>query len=360
MGDGLKKIFGLLILLPTVVCASSSGPLGPKTGTDNAASGTVAWSGPGNIVAEDGALSTATLTDVHAFDSAVYLLQAGSIVGTNHLSGTEWPSSLAYSSYGGSADLWGTGWVAADINNGNFGAVLQASSCVATPQFTHYLQATDFGFAIPSNTRIDGILLEIKKAEVGGCGITDGGGASFVAGTEISTPDGRVPIERIQRGDVVWSFSNEVPHHFTPNVVRQVWSHSVEYVLNLRTKSNRITTTPEHKFFTGSNYSEAKYLAPSAKVMTQTRYGMITNRIEKNEGQRKKAEVYEFSLDAEPHNYIANGFGVHNPAACATGECAVVDYMRITVTYTVLPQIGTNAGNGSIGTNAGAGQIKFQ
>jgi hypothetical protein len=55
------------------------------------------------------------------------LVKGGVIGGTNRAAGGGWPANDAYSSYGGSADLWGRTWSAADINNSNFGVAVSAT-----------------------------------------------------------------------------------------------------------------------------------------------------------------------------------------------------------------------------------------
>ncbi len=55
-------------------------------------------------------------------DYAVQLLKAGTLQATNYAdTGTTYPTALTTVSYGGTANLWGTTWTVADINNANFG-----------------------------------------------------------------------------------------------------------------------------------------------------------------------------------------------------------------------------------------------
>jgi hypothetical protein len=61
-------------------------------------------------------------------DDDVYLLKAGAVSGSDHASGTDWPTSDGTRSYGDSDDLWGTTWTAAQINASNFGLRIQADS----------------------------------------------------------------------------------------------------------------------------------------------------------------------------------------------------------------------------------------
>jgi Tfp pilus assembly protein PilX len=54
-------------------------------------------------------------------DRDVYLVKAGTPLGTDHASAGDWNASDFVRTYGGSTDLWGTTWTPADINAGNFG-----------------------------------------------------------------------------------------------------------------------------------------------------------------------------------------------------------------------------------------------
>lgn len=146
---------------------SSQGPLFPTTGTDNSSSGTVAWSNPGRITADDGSSADALLggnaishyiqgvgfgftipagatiqgiqVDVkcesqgggggQSIDNAVFLLKAGAQAGANQATGSNLPTgALAYVTYGGPSNLWGTTWTQSDINNANFGVIWQAKN----------------------------------------------------------------------------------------------------------------------------------------------------------------------------------------------------------------------------------------
>jgi hypothetical protein len=70
---------------------------------------------------------TAVDTDWSIFDVLVQLSKtSGSVVGTNKQVGTEYPEAFAYASYGGSTDLWGASWTAAEINATGFGVAFAA------------------------------------------------------------------------------------------------------------------------------------------------------------------------------------------------------------------------------------------
>lgn len=60
-------------------------------------------------------------------DNNVQLIKAGVTGGTNNASAAAWSTTEAVTEYGGSSDLWGRTWTAADINNSNFGVSFAAN-----------------------------------------------------------------------------------------------------------------------------------------------------------------------------------------------------------------------------------------
>lgn len=154
------------------------GPLGGLTATNDSSVGTVAWGNPLNVLLEDGSHATAVLLlgEVSQYlrasqfqfgigndstilgitveikrvasllsatqDSAVRLFKAGTPVGTDHASGTSWPTTAAFATYGGSADLWGTTWTPADINASGFGVGLAATALLGVTASLDYIRLT--------------------------------------------------------------------------------------------------------------------------------------------------------------------------------------------------------------------------
>lgn len=330
-----------IIFLPTTAFSYvqySSGPNGTGTGANDTSSGSIAWDTPGNITAEDATVTKLDAGDAHVFDNAVKLVKGGTISGNNNFSTAEWPASLTYSSYGSSSDMWGLTFSPSDINSSNFGAVIQTSACAGTPVTSNYLKGTNFSFSIPTNAIIVGIVLEIKKSEGGACLGAGGGGASFVAGTKIATPDGDVNIENLKEGDVVYSYDPVTGNKWINRIVK-AWNHIARELLFLRTHDNLVLTTPDHKILSKDGYKRADQLSGNF-VMTQTRQATVYQKVRDITPLKKREQVYEFALKNEPHNYSANGFVVHNPPpACVAGTCANVDYMRITVYYQIPGQL---------------------
>jgi hypothetical protein len=154
------------------------------------------------------------------FDNTVKLVKAGTPVGTDHSSGSAWPFTLTYNTYGSSSDLWGTSWTPADINNALFGfsiSVFNNSLTTAkapgvdfiriTVSYTipsggtavsDLLQGTNFGFAIPATNSVTGILVEIKGLQPAG----NPSGSQLIVnllknGTVISSAKGNIQLPTV-------------------------------------------------------------------------------------------------------------------------------------------------------------------
>lgn len=61
-------------------------------------------------------------------DNSIKIVKGGVISGTEKSTGSTWPTSLSYTTYGGSGDLWGSTWTYGDINSTGFGVVISAKS----------------------------------------------------------------------------------------------------------------------------------------------------------------------------------------------------------------------------------------
>lgn len=88
----------------------------------------------------------------NAQDEDVYIVKGGSPVGDDNAAAGNWPSSDAYTTYGGASDLWGTTWSDTDINASTFGVQIRA---LAT------------GFV---DARIDHVRITVYYTEGGGGG----------------------------------------------------------------------------------------------------------------------------------------------------------------------------------------------
>jgi hypothetical protein len=168
-----SKVVLLLLACFALMSATTLGQITtsatfPTTGANVTGIGSVAWTNPGRIVANDDSYATAAITSsagsnysqgsgfgfaipadatingllvtigrktssgTTIYDNTVQLVKAGTIVGENKASTTAWGSSESAATYGGAADLWGTTWTPTDINTSTFGVALSAKNTSST------------------------------------------------------------------------------------------------------------------------------------------------------------------------------------------------------------------------------------
>lgn len=136
----------------------SAGPGSPSAAADDTTVGTSIWSNPTNVFANDASYATntvnanaasdyldatgfgfnvpsdATIVGVKAEverkadsasllrDNSVKILKSGTVTGSDRAdTGTFWPTTEAYASYGSASDMWGATLTPADVNASNFG-----------------------------------------------------------------------------------------------------------------------------------------------------------------------------------------------------------------------------------------------
>lgn len=89
-------------------------------------------------------------------DNAVRLyLPTGTFGATNKALGGTWPTTDAYSTYGGVSDVWGETLRPIDVNDANFGVAISASAALAaTMQIDHVRITVNYTpLAMPHNTQ---------------------------------------------------------------------------------------------------------------------------------------------------------------------------------------------------------------
>jgi len=149
----------------------SEGPRYPGSVAEDTTFGYVSWNNYNNILVADGSFmtangstdmyyakttnysfgipGTATITGIKAevylkamadddgnvgyvTDASVKLVKSGTAVGDNKARATganhlgHWSTTLTYITYGGEAEMWGTSWTPAQINDSNFGLAFSA------------------------------------------------------------------------------------------------------------------------------------------------------------------------------------------------------------------------------------------
>ena len=157
------------------------GPNNATSGVNVTGIGTVAWTNPGNALANDNSFATiavnnatsnylqtsgygfsipsdATITGILVTigrfqnttaggndirDTEVRLLKSGTVTGSNlAVTGTEWPTTEGAATYGSTSNLWGTTWTPAEINASNFGVALAVNSTNSRTGSVDYITVT--------------------------------------------------------------------------------------------------------------------------------------------------------------------------------------------------------------------------
>ncbi len=311
--------------------ATNSGARSAGTLADDATVGSVAWTNPSNAQTSDDVYttstgigvvshylkatnygfsipSTATINGIYVelekkaantvTDNEIKIIKANGVLGnTNKLSGSTWPISDTYSTYGGSADLWGESWTYADIND------------------------ADFGVAVSVNVT--------------------GTGGSFHEDVMVLTPFGEKKIKDLKRGDFVWSFNDKQGTMEIKEVIGS-WSFPIEVDNNryfyIYANGKVTKATENHRYYVNGDYIRADELKVG-DILTD--FNLSTYPIEKIEIVSNTVDlVWDIEVQ-DNHNFYANGILVHNPPSAT----AYIDHARITVYYST-PAPGQGGGGG--------------
>jgi hypothetical protein len=119
--------------------------------------------------------------------------------------------------------------------------------------------------------------------------------ACFVAGTEISTPEGAVAIEQMAFGDQVISLG-------TVNEVTELHDMGEADIYELHTPSCTVETTQTEVFMTPDGKKPLTELSEGESVMTVNGFELITSIVETG----RKEKVYELELTGD-NMFYANG-----------------------------------------------------
>lgn len=119
--------------------------------------------------------------------------------------------------------------------------------------------------------------------------------ACFVAGTEISTPEGAVAIEQMAFGDQVISLD-------TVNEVQELHDMGEADIYELNTPSFAVETTQTEVFMTPDGKKPLTKLSEGESVMTVNGFELITSIVETG----RKEKVYELELTGD-NMFYANG-----------------------------------------------------
>ncbi len=155
----------------TQASALTAGPNSPGAAFNDVSFGTVAWTNPGNALASDDSYAVAApgggftnYLEANNFnlgiptsaiidgievaiekrsvggtvvDGRVRIVKGGVVGATDRSNGAFWATVDTVVTYGGSSDLWGETWTAADVNAGSFGVAISATDNVDTAAIDH-------------------------------------------------------------------------------------------------------------------------------------------------------------------------------------------------------------------------------
>ncbi|MBL7050528.1 Hint domain-containing protein, partial [Candidatus Woesearchaeota archaeon] len=145
-----------------------------------------------------------------------------------------------------------------------------------------------------------------------------GGGGCFLEGTKIKTLKGETAIEKIQQGDIVYSYDTET-NRLVENVVNELLVHE-DYkdkgVILTLSNYEKLYVTLNHAFYSDSDevfkqlkdFKDNELLSYYNKIMKK----MESVTIKRIDPIGSFDIEYNLELEKEPRNYFANGVLVHN------------------------------------------------
>lgn len=283
--------------------------MSPLTTVDDSTIGTVAWSNPNNSQVSDVVYATAS-TNATLSDNSIKMVKGGTIGGTDQSAAATWSidPTETYDSFGSASNMWGQTLVPSDVNGSTFGVALGVKFGAT---ISHYLKATNFGFNVPTTATIVGNVAQFQRTSV----------TCFIKGTKVSTPRGKVNIEDIEPGDMVFAARNG-------KILRvlAVSKNSSKQHFILKTEHRRVGATAEHPFLTTKGWRTAEKLKIGDRLRTEDGIEILTNK------ELITEETFVYNLTVEnPHTYIANGFAVHNYITWT----AKVDFIIMQVYFTM-------------------------
>ena len=242
---------------------AKTGPNNPATVNEDSIIGTVTWTNENNAKTSNNSYATATLdsdgqithylkatdfgysipagatidgiqvdverkesgSSLRISDNSVRLVKNGTISGDDKSTGTNWPNSDAYKSYGGPADLWGTTWTADDINNATTGFVISAihdNTSNSRDLSVDHIRMTVYYTPDITAPTLNPVSIASDNANPAYAKVGDLVTLSFTSSEDIQTPtvmiDG-VAADTIAGGPTIWTASRDMTGADTEAVV---------------------------------------------------------------------------------------------------------------------------------------------
>ena len=129
-------------------------------------------------------------------------------------------------------------------------------------------------------------------------------GGCFIAGTGIDTPDGIVPIEILEIGDMVKTYDLKNSKQ-KKSKVTETYKHNVDGYLII---NDIIKTTVYHPFYSDGQWIKAGDLSIGDKIL---HVDGVEHKVSSIETFDDNVDVYNIEVDGT-HNYFAEGYLVHN------------------------------------------------
>ena len=363
-GVASRSLLLLGMLLLSNAAHAYSVTASPATCASVAGVGTIAWTNPGNALASDNVYATAanvirntttnylectgygfsipagaTISGITVYverktsggtirDAAMRVVKAG-VIGTTDLSTTtNYATTDVVEAHGSSANLWGTTWTPADINAANFGAAFAAKNTSTTSTTNRTVSVdqiwitVDFAFAgtLPAGTW--GV-----TANPGSCQNVTG------IGTIAWTPS---PTANVNSSDNVYATAANVIRNTTTNYLECT---GYNFAIPTGAAINGITVFVERKTSGGTIHDAAMRLVKAGVIgttdlSTTTNY-TTTDFVEVHGSMANLWGTTWTPADINAANFGAAFAALNTSTTSTTNRTVSVDYMPITVTFTV-------------------------
>lgn len=145
-----------------------------------------------------------------------------------------------------------------------------------------------------------------------------GMGACFIAGTQVATEAGNVPIETVQAGDYVWAANEQTGDVGLKQVVRTFIRESDELV-HITVDGEEITCTKEHPFYSPrKGWTAACQLRAGDILVTVNGEYVIVEKVQ-HEILENPVKVYNFEVEGY-HTYYVGCMGVLVHNTCSSPQ----------------------------------------
>jgi hypothetical protein len=164
-----------------------------------------------------------------------------------------------------------------------------------------------------------------------GCAGGDSSGCCFPPSTQIQSPTGAIPISQIAVGAIVVAY-DDAAKEFTTATVEKELRHgemgtghhdfTTAPLLEIQHEQDKLIVTGNHPLYdvTSKTFKPAADFVVGDSLLTQQESVSVTSIKVLNEAEHLAEDniVYNLTLTAGPHTYIADGIVVHNKDG---GDC---------------------------------------